>query len=218
MTRTTKVSIALITVFVIGVAAALWVNARGDGTAAASTQADPAAAAVVRPDSRRLSSAPDGKATFVEFLDFECEACGAAFPAIERLRAQYGDRVTFVVRYFPIPSHFNAQRAALAVESAARQGRFEQMYTKMYQTQKQWGEQRTPMDDLFRTFAADLGLDLARYDRDYTDPSTAARIQADVDDGKALGVQGTPTFFVNGRQLTPNTYEDLTRALDDALR
>nr|WP_248489947.1 thioredoxin domain-containing protein [Tsukamurella sp. PLM1] len=211
-------SVGLIVVFVIGLGTALWLNTPDDrSTSSPGAGVDGASSVLVRPDSHRLSSVPDGKVTFVEFLDFECEACGAAFPSIERLRAQYGDRVSFVVRYFPIPSHFNAQRAARAVESAARQGRFEQMYKKMYETQTQWGEQRTPKDELFRSFATELGLDLARYDRDYNDPATAARIQADVDDGKTLGVQGTPTFFVNGKQLTPNSYDDLTRALDDAL-
>ncbi len=78
----------------------------------------------------------------MEFLDFECEACRAAFPLVEQLRSQYGDRVNFVVRYFPIPAHFNAERAARAVESAAQQGKFEPMYKKMYETQSQWENRR----------------------------------------------------------------------------
>jgi protein-disulfide isomerase len=73
-------------------------------------------AAVVRDDSHRLSSAPADAPVFVEFLDVECEACGAAYPAIEELRAAYGDRIQFVARYFPLDGHFNAQRAARAVE------------------------------------------------------------------------------------------------------
>ena len=98
-----------------------------------------AADVTVREDSHRLSDVPDGKVTFVEFLDFECEACGAAFPAVEQLRAAYGDRVSFVVRYFPLDGHFNAQRAARAVEAAAQQDQFEAMYEKMYETQAEGG-------------------------------------------------------------------------------
>ncbi|MGN2638847.1 DsbA family protein [Nocardia takedensis] len=175
------------------------------------------AAAVVRQDSHRLSGVPDARVRFVEFLDFECEACRAMFPSVERLRTAYGDRVEFVVRYFPIPSHFNAERAARAVEAAAAQGRFELMYQRMFQTQAEWGEQRVPADGVFRGFAADLGLDLAAFDRAYDDPATAARVRSDFEDGLALGVQGTPTFFVGDRKVTATGYDDLAAALDAAL-
>ncbi|MCX2966483.1 DsbA family protein [Gordonia aquimaris] len=171
---------------------------------------------VVRPDSHRLTSPPQSKATFVEFLDFECEACGALYPIIEDMRRTYGDRVTFVVRYFPMPGHFNAERAARAVEAAAQQGRFEQMYQHMFTTQAQWGEQRTPADDLFRSFAVDLGLDMTAFDVVYDSPATLARIRADVADGLALGVQGTPTFFLDDQRLEPTSIDDLTDALNQA--
>ena len=143
--------------------------------------------------------------------------CRAAYPAIEQLREDYAGRVTFVARYFPMPGHFNAERAARAVEAAAQQGKFEDMYHRMYETQEQWGEQQVPLDDLFRSFAKDLGLDMAAYDTAYADPATLTRIRKDQDDGLALGVQGTPTFFVDGERLEPLTYDDLTAALDDAL-
>lgn len=130
---------------------------------------------------------------------------------------QYGDRVNFVVRYLPLPSHFNAERAARAVEAAAQQGGFEAMYKLMYETQAEWSEQQVPMDDRFRGYAQQLGLDLARYDAAYADPTTLERVLADRADAFALGVQGTPTFYVDGTRLQPRSYEDFTRALDDAL-
>ena len=187
--------------------------ATGTGT----TGAPAAAAAVVRDSSHRLSTAPDGKVTFVEFLDFECESCKAAFPVIEQLRDQYEGRVTFVARYFPLPAHTNAMPAARAVEAAAQQGKFEAMYAKMYATQDQWGEQQSPKDTVFRGFAEELGLDMAAYDDAVKSPETQARIDLDVADGQALGVQGTPTFFLNGERFEPQSVADLTRALDDAL-
>ena len=97
-------------------------------------------------------------------------------PVIEDLRRTYGDRVTFVVRYFPMPGHFNAERAARAVEAAAQQGRFEQMYQRMFPTQTHWGEQQVPADDLFRSFAVDLDLDMAAFDTVYNSPATLERI------------------------------------------
>ncbi|MEH3132940.1 MAG: thioredoxin domain-containing protein [Mycolicibacterium neoaurum] len=172
---------------------------------------------VVRPDSHRLDDPPDATVTFVEFLDFECEGCRAAYPIVERLRTEYGDRVEFVLRYFPLPGHVNAERAARAVEAAARQGRLEAMYRMMYETQPQWGERPTPADDVFRGFAEQLGLDMARFDSDYVDPETARRIRRDVEDGVALGVHGTPTFFIDGQQIPVYRTEDLREALERAL-
>ncbi|UOT08548.1 DsbA family protein (plasmid) [Rhodococcus opacus] len=217
MTRGLRLSVALVVAFVVVVAAILLAGRSGPDPAAGTQTADPAATAA-RADSHRLSTAPAGGVTFVEFLDFECEACRSVYPAIEQLRAEYGDRVSFVVRYFPLPGHFNAERAARAVEAAAQQGRFEQMYQRMYETQTEWGEQRTPKDEVFRGFAADLGLDLAAFDAAYTAPATLDRINADVADGETLGVQGTPTFFLDGQRLDPTSYQDLTDALDAALR
>ncbi|AII11271.1 DsbA family protein [Rhodococcus opacus] len=217
MTRGMRLSVALVVAFVVIAAAILLAGRSGPDPAAGAQAADPAATAA-RADSHRLSAAPAGSLTFVEFLDFECEACRSVYPAIEQLRAEYGDRVSFVVRYFPLPGHFNAERAARAVEAAAQQGKFEQMYQRMYETQAEWGEQRTPKDEVFRGFAADLGLDLPAFDAAYTASATLDRINADVADGEALGVQGTPTFFLDGRRLEPTSYQDLTDALDAALR
>ena len=219
MTRSVKVSIVLIAVFAVALASFLfWSSTNSDASAAAEDAAGDPAAVAVRENSHRLNDPPESRATFVEFLDFECEACRAAYPAVEQLRETYGDTVTFVVRYFPIPSHVNAERAARAVEAAAQQGRFEAMYQKMYETQAQWGEQQAPMDNLFREFAAGLGLDMTAYDAAYDDPATLERIRADVADGQALGVQGTPTFFVDGVRVEATDISYLTNALDAALR
>lgn len=221
MSRNVAIPLVLVVVFTVVLGSLLWFTGSEDDRTGATATSDidgsaPAAIAA-RPDSHRLSSAPDSRVEFVEFLDFECEACKAMYPVVEQLRGDYGDRVTFVVRYFPLPSHANAERAARAVEAAARQGKFEQMYQRMYETQEQWGEQRTPMDDVFRSFAADLGLDLAAYDAAYDDPATLNRIRADVADGETLGVRSTPTFFLDGERLQPRSYADLTAALDAAL-
>ncbi|MCP9270600.1 DsbA family protein [Mycolicibacterium arenosum] len=172
---------------------------------------------LVRENSRRLNTVPGSDVTFVEFLDFECEGCRAMYPAIEQLRSEYGDRVNFVIRYFPLSGHFNGERAARAVEAAAQQDQLEAMYSTMFETQGQWGEQRVPADATFRRFAVDLGLDMAAFDAAYDDPATVDRIRLDMADGRALGVTGTPTLFVNGERLSPRSYEDLTSALDARL-
>ncbi|WP_030174567.1 MULTISPECIES: thioredoxin domain-containing protein [Actinomycetes] len=210
MSRSVKVTLGVVFAFCLALTAVFVVTRAGD----TATESD---GAVVRSDSQRLTSPADSEATFVEFLDFECEACGAMYPAVEQLRQTYGDRVTFVVRYFPLPGHFNADRAARAVVAAANQGRFEAMYRKMFDSQKQWGEQQVPLDDLFASYAADLGLDMTQFQADYTSSATRARIDADLRDGAELGVRGTPTFFINDAEVQAGSYDDLKTALNDAL-
>lgn len=186
------------------------------------TASEPADAAerkniTVRADSHRLDTAKDGKVTLVEFLDFECESCRAAYPFVEGLRERYAGKVTFVLRYFPIPSHTNANNAAYAVESAARQGKLEGMYRRMYDTQAEWGESQDSKAALFRTYAKELGLDMAQYDADVSSPEVAARVQKDVDDARRLGVSGTPSFYLNDEPLTPSSTDEFVEAIDQAL-
>ncbi|KRE72268.1 DsbA family protein [Arthrobacter sp. Soil762] len=185
-----------------------------------ATPAPPASAdsQVAREDSHRLTSPPAEKAQLVEFLDFECEACRAAEPLVAELKEEYGDRITFTHRYFPLPGHLNSGTAALAVEAAARQGHYEPMVTKLFATQPEWGEKQDSQAALFRTYAEGLGLDMARFDQDVVAEDTKERIRRDIADGKALGVTGTPTFFLNGEKLTLNTEAQFRQLLDDAVR
>ena len=169
---------------------------------------------LVREDSPRL--ADGGEAVFVEFLDFECEACLALYPVIEDLREEYGDRVTFVVRHMPL--HGNSVGAALAAEAAAEQGEFEAMYHRLFETAEQWGHQEASQRETFFGYAEDLGLDMDRFESAYDDPATLERIEQSQRDGQALGVQGTPTFFLDGELLQPQSITDLEDAFDAALQ
>ena len=217
-TRTGRALLTAAAIAVIAVVSAFLLMSRTADEKPSEAQADAGPAQVVRENSHRLNDVPDAKVTFVEFLDFECEGCRAAYPVVEQLRGEYGDRVEFVLRYFPLSGHFNAERAARAVEAAAQQGQLEAMYHKMYETQPEWGEQRTPADDVFRGFATELGLDMTAFDAAYDDPATLQRIRLDLDDGEALGVQGTPTFFINGDQVRLRGPDDLRNAIEDALK
>ena len=217
MRRNVSLSLLLIAVFVAVVAVAVGVTRPPSGTGVADSARTSSAVPVVREDSHVLSDAGEGAPVLVEFLDFECEACLAAYPLVEQIREEYAGELTFVVRYFPIPSHANAMNAAVAVEAAAQQGRFEDMYTRMYQTQSEWGEQQDSKAPLFRQFAQDLGLDMAAYDAAVADPATQQRVEQDRQDGMALGVQGTPTFFLDGELLQPASTEDFRAQVDAAV-
>lgn len=117
--------------------------------------------ALVRPI-HRLTIRPTAGSTVVEFLDFECEACRDAFPAVERLRGEYGDRVTFVLRP-PIPSHINGELAARAVETTATRQVGTDVPEDVWGTQADWGEKTESQRAVFVGFATELGLDIARF-------------------------------------------------------
>ena len=230
MSRNTRISAALVGVFLAVIAViAVAAGGEGDEQSASPTAATPPTATapadeaptnapqVVADDPRRLGQPGTSGVTFTEFLDFECEACAAAYPSIEELRRQYAGRVTFNIRYFPIESHQNARNAALAVEAAAQQGKLEEMYQRMYETQASWGEQQSSKAALFRDFAKDLKLNMREYDAAVADPETAARVERDAQAGQQLGVQGTPSFFINEEKIEPQSFDDLREQLDAAI-
>lgn len=216
MKRNAVISAVTVALFAVIVTAALTLGPESNDPADAA-EPGTSAGRLIRDDSHRLGAPGTGKVVLVEFLDFECESCRAAYPVVEDLRTKYAGKVDFVVRYFPIPSHANARNAAVAVEAASQQGKFEAMYKRMYDTQTNWGEQQDSKADVFRGFAAEMGLDMAAYDKAIADKKTAERVERDRTDGLALGVNGTPTFFLNGKQLEPASVEDFHAQIDAAL-
>ncbi|MBX7270068.1 thioredoxin domain-containing protein [Micromonospora sp. Llam7] len=213
MSTNTTVTLGLLAVVLIGLTALFVVVQRGSDRAGTV-----AAERLLRADSHRLTSATDDRVTLVEFLDFECPACGQAFPEVERLRTEYAGRITYVVRNFPLSVHANADLAARAAEAAGRQGKFEQMYVKLFENQSAWGGQQQDQSAIFEGYAQQVGLDVARYRADVVDGAIAARLRQDQEDGTAAGVQGTPTFFVNGQRFDGQpTYDRLKAAVDAAL-
>lgn len=211
MSKNLKISIALVAVALIGVIAFAQLGKDDATPRATSGEVD----RLVPPDSQFLSVVEDAKATFVEFLDFECESCRAAHPAIEELRKTYAGRVAFVVRNFPL--HKNSEAAARAAAAAGAQNRFVDMYNKLFETQPTWGERSDSQEKVFFGFAEELGLDMTGFRAVYDDPATLERIRRDKADGIALGVSATPTFFLNGTKVEAASYDDLIAAIDAAL-
>ncbi|WP_426765530.1 DsbA family protein [Pseudarthrobacter sp. 1G09] len=173
---------------------------------------------LVRENSYRLTAPAVEKAQLVEFLDFECPACGSIHPVVEELKAEFGDRITFVNRHFPLAAHANSGQAALAAEAASQQGKYQEMANRLFDTQPQWAGQQQSQAPLFRTYAEELGLDLAQFDAAVADQETEERVLADIADGEAVGVHGTPTFFLNGEKLTLTTKADFRQKLADAVK
>jgi protein-disulfide isomerase len=212
MKRTTTINLALIGALVVAGTVTTVALARTE-----TSQREPAEVTVVAENSHRLDTAPDGSVVFTEFLDFECEVCAAVHPVVEELRDTHAGEVTFVTRYFPLPGHENSMNAAIAVEAAAEQGQFEAMYQRMFETQADWGEQQDSRADVFRGYAEDLGLDMDAYDHAVGDPSTEARVQQDFDAGMALGVEATPTIFLDEEPIELSTPDELRAAVAAAV-
>ncbi|GAA1743865.1 DsbA family protein [Microcella frigidaquae] len=216
-----KISLALSGAILLVVIAFIFVAVmQAPSPAAAPGQERPSQTteSVLQADTHILDNAGEGAVTLVEFLDFECEACGAFYPVVEDLREEFAGEVTFAFRYFPLPGHTNSVNAAIAVEAAAQQGRLEDMFARMYETQIEWGESQESKAALFRQFAGELGLDLVAYDAAVAAPETLERVMADFDAGVALGVQSTPTFFLNDRPVQLSSFDDLRTAIEAELQ
>jgi len=144
-------------------------------------------------DRDHIQGRADAPVTLVEYGDYECPYCGAAYPVVKDIQAQMGDSLLFVFRNFPITSsHPHAEKAAEAAEAASAQGRFWEMHDHLYEHQQQ-----LTGEDL-HTHAQALGLDLKRFDQDLADNACAPRVREDFMSGVRSGVNGTPTFFIDG--------------------
>jgi protein-disulfide isomerase len=131
--------------------------------------------------------------TLVEYGDYECPYCGAAYPIIKEVQARMGDRLRFVFRNFPITtSHPHAEQAAEAAEAAAIRDRFWEMHDLLYENQK-----RLRDEDLLG-YAEKLGLDVVAFERELAEHVHTARVREDFMSGVRSGVNGTPTFYING--------------------
>lgn len=152
---------------------------------------------------------PNASVTLIEYLDFECEACGAYFPLVKQLEEEFPNDLRVVIRYYPLPGHQNGLPAALAVEAAARQGKFNEMHDLLFEEQEKWGEKRMPTPEIFEEYAKKLGLDVEKFKQDVTSQSVEDRVKRDVDSGTKLGNTGTPSFYLNGQKIqNPRSLED----------
>lgn len=163
---------------------------------------------------------PNATVTLEEFADFQCGACGAYHPELKKIEAEYGDRLRVVFRENPlVPTHQYALVAAQAAEAAGLQGRFWEMHDKLYENQKAWAEAKDVVP-LFVDYAKQIGLDTDRFMRDLNGEAVAARIFQDGKRSHALGINSTPTFFVNGKEAKGDSWkpEGLREMINQALR
>lgn len=169
-------------------------------------------------DGKRAIRAEGAKVTVVEFADFQCPACGAAHPVVKQILTDYQGKVTYVFRHFPLPMHKNATLAAIAAEAAGEQGKFFEYHDLLFDNQKAW-ENAGDAKKIFVSYAQRLQLDMAKFNEALDKKMNAERIQADQDAGIALGVNSTPTFFINGEKITGVLqYSDFKQKIDPLLK
>lgn len=160
--------------------------------------------------------AENGKVVLVEYLDFECEACGAFYPVVKQMEEEFGDKVTFVARYFPLQGHKNGLPAALAAEAAGRQGKFWEMHDLLFERQKVWGEKQVPTPEVFEGYAQELGLNMEQFKADVASASVKERVDRNLNQAIELKLQGTPSFFLQGKKIANPQSPEAFRALIQA--
>ena len=174
-----------------------------------------AAAALTLPVGKRdhIQGPADAPVTLVEYGDYECPHCGRAYPIVKEVRKRMGHRLRFVYRNFPLrESHPHAQQAAEAAEAAGAQGKFWEMHDRLF-------ERQFALDgEYLIEYAGDLGLDVARFRNELVGGVNEPRVREDFRSGVTSGVNGTPTFFINGvRHDDSWELEPLLAALEAAI-
>jgi protein-disulfide isomerase len=176
------------------------------------TEWHPALTVPVNDGRDHIQGSADAPVTLVEYGDYECPYCGAAYPIVKEVQARMGDRLRFVFRNFPITtSHPHAEQAAEAAEGAATQGSFWEMHDVLYENQKRL------RDEDLRDYAEELGLDVERFTGELGEHVYAPRVHEDFLSGVRSGVNGTPTFYINGvRHDDSYELEPLLAAVEQA--
>jgi protein-disulfide isomerase len=154
----------------------------------------------------------DAPVTIVAFTDYQCPSCAAMHPVLEELVNEYGAKVRLVTRDFPISRHTEAFKAAEAAEAAREQGKYWEYIQILLRNQS------ALTVDKLKGYATDLALDRTRFDNALDSGKFTESIQRDVEDGIKLGVNGTPTIFINGRRVSARGRDELKATIDAALK
>jgi len=207
--------IIILVVLAVAVAGGYWLvrrnSARNDAstTLALPAQNSPSAANNSIQSNADASSGPITKPNVKvsspveveEYGDYQCPPCGILYPELKKIEDEYGNQVHFVFHYFPLSKiHKNAMAAARAAEAARLQNKFWEMHDRLYRNQSSWAEAADPRP-IFTTYAEQLGLNSSQFQSDMESNRVEQAILADMERGQSLGINGTPTLLIDGRQL-----------------
>jgi protein-disulfide isomerase len=207
----------IIVVVLLAAFAATWVVLRSrNNSTNTSTDSSPATPGA---QPLHIRGNPNAPVTLEEFGDFECPTCGLYASELKKIESDFGDKLRVIFREYPLypTPHKHALIAAQAAEAAGLQNRFWEMHDKLYENQKPWSEANDVMP-IFVQFAKEIGIDSDRFSRDLNGEAVATRIFQDGRRAHALGVTGTPSFFVNGKVLEDFSPDGLRAQINRALR
>lgn len=168
-----------------------------------------------------LLGSPTAPVTIEEFADFQCPTCATIHPVMKNIQAQYGSRIKFIFRHFPLTQiHKNAYDASVAAEAAGLQDRnkFWEMQNLLFTNQSAWSNS-TDAKGMFKEYAAKIGLDVAKWENDMIGMPAKSRVEADMARGKGVNLSSTPTIYINGVPLTQNqlNFEAIRQVVDAEL-
>lgn len=157
-----------------------------------------------------MLGSPTATVTIEEFADFQCGTCAAKYPMTKELISAYGTRIKFIFRHYPlnIPAHDKAYSAAVAAEAAGMQNKFWDMQNQLFTNQASWSA-AADFNRILDEYAQKIGLDVEKFKNDMAGLQAKQRVDKDLERGRTLGVNSTPTFFINGK-LIPFDQVDTT--------
>ncbi|MCA9360795.1 thioredoxin domain-containing protein [Candidatus Kaiserbacteria bacterium] len=170
---------------------------------------------------QHITGNPESEVKLVEYSDFQCPACGAFHPVVKQLLSEYGDRISFEYKSFPLSNiHPNALSAAMAAEAAGQQDKFFEFHDLLFDNQSEWSAVSVPTT-FFLQYAEEIGLDIEQFKKQMKSTLLRDKVKADFDEGRELGVTGTPSFFLNGNKMEFDSYpgfvEQVVIAVDPTL-
>lgn len=200
---------------IILVIAAFWAIVNFTGSSSPSEQLIPNMPPVTSKDLQ--TGDLKSKVTLTEYADFQCPACGLYHPVVKQLLKDFKGKIHFVYRTFPLTQvHQNAIASALTAVAAANQGEFWEMHDMLFEHQDAWNTVQNPQS-VFDGYAQQLGLNRDQFHKDIADLKTKKFIMDEENAGLAIGVNSTPTFFLNGKQITtPQGYDAFKQVIQNA--
>lgn len=209
-----------VAILAIGVAGAigiaLFLQSRGEAEPT-TTDLDAPIPAVDMAGGGHTEGAANPAVTLVEYGDYECPHCMEFYHILNEVMRRMPNELALEFHHYPLPVGPNSVTASLAAEAAGEQGRYWEMHDRLFETQREWTG-RPNGAEIFTTMAGQMGLDTAKFREDMQSQEVADRVIADKLRGNQLGIDGTPTFFVNGQRLpylpaTPDEFESIIRSV-----
>ncbi|HLD11661.1 MAG TPA: thioredoxin domain-containing protein [Patescibacteria group bacterium] len=195
----------------VGVGAVIWAIS----VTSSSKQGVQLGASIQQGD--RMKGNPEAKVELVEYSDFQCPACATYHPIINEIIEKNNEVLKFSYRHLPLQQHKYARLSAYAAEAAGKQGKFWEMYDLLFQNQDVWAESENGQD-IFISYAKDLQLNVDQFTQDLSSEDIKDKVQKDYESSVRLGVDHTPTFYLNGKEIAPKNIAGFQREIDTALK